>query len=117
MKTMLAAAATMLSLSAVAALAAPTPQYNVVGNPFPFRTAMTEVVAAPPAIDTGSDHYQSSAPGHAAPVVDGQVLPTNGSNGIVQTANSLPLGFERGTVTYTQDKTVDRHLQAESASQ
>jgi hypothetical protein len=113
MKTMLFAAASMLSLSAGTALA--TPPYHVVGNPFPFTAPSTSVVAAPPGTDTGSEAYQSSAPGHAVPTMEGQVLPPNGSNGIVQTANSLPPGFERGMVTYTQDKSVDRYLQAEAA--
>jgi hypothetical protein len=62
MKTILVAAATMLSLSAGTALAAPPPQYNVVGNPFPFSARATfpstmstaDVVAEPPANVTGS---------------------------------------------------------------
>jgi hypothetical protein len=113
MKTMLFAAASMLSLSEGTALAAPL--YHVVGNPFPFTAQSTSVVAAPPGADTGSEAYQSSAPGRAVPAMEGQVLPPNGSNGIVQTATSLPPGFERGMVTYTQDNSVDRHLQAEAA--
>jgi len=117
MKTMLFGAAAMLSLSVGAALAAPPPQYNVVGNPFPFRTAMTEVVAAPPAIDTGSQAYQSSAPGYTQAVIYTKVLPVTGSNGIVQSPNSLPPGFERGMVAYMQDQIVDRHLHVDAAQQ
>jgi hypothetical protein len=116
MKTMLLAAATMLSLSAGTALAAPP--YNVVGNPFPFSAgarfpvtmSMGDVVAEPPATVTGSQAYQNSAPGYAVAVVDGRVLPINGSNGIVQTANSLPRGFEHGTPTFAQAQSVQRYL-------
>jgi hypothetical protein len=118
MKTILVAAATMLSLSAGTALAALPPQYNVVGNPFPFSARATfpstmstaDVVAEPPANVTGSQAYQNSGPGYAVAVVDGRVLPINGSNGIVQTANSLPRGFEHGTPTYTQAQSVQRYL-------
>jgi hypothetical protein len=113
MKTMLFAAASMLSLSQGTALAAPP--YHVKGNPFPFTAPSTSVLAAPPGTDTGSEAYQSSPPGRAVPAMEGQVLPPNGSNGIVQTANSLPPGFQRGMVTYTQDKSVDRYLQAQAA--
>jgi hypothetical protein len=113
MKTMLLAAAAVLSLPVGAALAASP--YNVLGNPVPFSAPATSVVAAPPSSDTGSQAYQGSAPGPALPVVEGTVLPTNGSDGIVQTANSLPPGFERGTAGLTQDQSVDRYLQAEAA--
>jgi hypothetical protein len=112
MKTMLFAAAVALSLSAGTASAAPP--YNVVGNPFPLSAPSTSIVATPPASDTGSQAYQGSGPDHAALVFEGQVLPTNGSNGIVQTANSLPPGFQRGVAAYTQGQSVGRSLQAEA---
>src|SRR5438309_8037130 len=107
MKTLLLTAA-VLGVSAGTALAASPPQYNVVGNPFPMRTTMTEVVAAPPASDTGSQGYQSSAARYAVAPVDGRLLPTNGSQGIVQTANSLPPGFEQGTPAYAQAQSMRR---------
>jgi hypothetical protein len=108
-KTMLLTAA-VLGLSAGAALAGSPPPYNVVGNPFPMRTTMSDVVAAPPGNDTGSQSYQSSAPRYAVAPVDGRLLPTNGSQGIVQTANSLPPGFAQGTPTYAQGQSTRRYL-------
>ncbi len=51
--------------------------------------------------------------GHGAPalsqthaIFDNTTLPENGQNGPVQTANSLPRGFEQGTVTYAQAMSV-----------
>jgi hypothetical protein len=46
---------------------------------------------------TGSDAYPTARNSTAVGVVAGGTLPTNGSEGIVQTANSLPRGFENGT--------------------
>ena len=43
--------------------------------------------------------FPFSAP--ATPMVQEQVLPTNGSAGPVQTANSLPPGFENGVAQST----------------
>jgi hypothetical protein len=45
----------------------------------------------------GSDAYPVARNSTAVGVVAGGTLPTNGSEGIVQTANSLPRGFENGT--------------------
>ncbi len=63
--------------------------------------------AAAPLRDTGSQGYE---PGndrvHA--VFDNTTLPAVGSQGAVQTANSLPKGFEDGTVTFMQAQSVDR---------
>ena len=63
--------------------------------------------AAAPSRDTGSQGYE---PGndrvHA--VFDNTTLPAVGSEGAVQTANSLPKGFENGTVAFTQAQSVDR---------
>jgi hypothetical protein len=46
---------------------------------------------------TGSDAYPVVRNGTAVGAVAGGTLPTNGSEGIVQTANSLPRGFADGT--------------------
>ncbi len=46
---------------------------------------------------TGSDAYPIVRNDQAVGVVAGGTLPTNGSDGIVQTANSLPRGFQDGT--------------------
>ena len=58
--------------------------------------------------DTGSQAYPSivGRAGSDLPSLAGDVLPTNGSQGVVQTANSLPARFEEGTVAYAQAKSV-----------
>lgn len=54
--------------------------------------------------DTGSQAYPnvSGRVGSDLPSLAGDVLPTNGSQGAVQTANSLPTRFEEGMVAYAQ---------------
>ena len=110
MKKMVLTTAAVLGVSASVAFAASPPQYNVVGNPFPMRTSMADVLSTPPAIDVGSQSYQNSGPGHTVAPVEGQVLPINGGNGIVQTANSLPPGFEQGTPNFDQAQSVHRYM-------
>lgn len=90
MKTLIAA--TALSLVAGAAFAG-----EGQGNPFPFR--------APP-IAVSIQGYQQEAGGSQNPypftaasrqrMTSMPVLPTAGSDGVMQTANSLPAGFEDG---------------------
>ena len=72
------------------------------------RTSVTYgVSAAPPASDTGSQAYQAGNGGVRA-VFDNTALPALGAQATVQTANSLPKGFEDGTVDYTQAQSVNR---------
>jgi hypothetical protein len=49
---------------------------------------------------TGSDAYPVLRNDQAVPVVAGGTLPTNGSDGIVQTANSLPASTIYGTTAF-----------------
>ena len=49
------------------------------------------------------------------PVMSGQVLPPNGSEGILQTANSLPPGFMIGTPEYAYAQSVQRYFAARAA--
>jgi len=64
--------------------------------------------------DTGSQAYptQPGRPGSDLPSLVGEILPTNGSQGIVQTANSLPAHFEDGTVAYAQANQIRAWMQA-----
>jgi hypothetical protein len=79
------------------------------------RPATTGTVLSSPALtDTGSETYQSFA-GPSVPVVSGQVLQPNGSEGIVQTANSLPRGFLLGTPEYDYAQSVQRYFAARTA--
>ncbi len=64
--------------------------------------------------DTGSQAFPNVAGrvGADLPSLAGNVLPTNGSQGIVQTANSLPAHFDEGTVAYAQAKSVQNWMVA-----
>ncbi len=108
MKLTILAVAGALSMIAGAAYAA---EGN--GDPFPFQ-GTTQVVASAAANDTGSQSYPSFS-GPAVVVTAGGLLPTNGAEGVVQTANSLPRGFERGTVAYAQAQSVNKYLDAQMA--
>ena len=78
------------------------PQYNVVGNPFPYSAPQSRVTAAPPAFDTGSEAFPASD-GQAMRVVVGREIPPASNEGIMQTANSLPQGYAAGEVTFLAD--------------
>ena len=64
--------------------------------------------------DTGSQAYPNvvGRAGSDLPSLAGDVLPTNGTQGIVQTANSLPAHFEEGTVAYAQARSVQKWMVA-----
>lgn len=76
------------------------------GEPFPNNAESFNAGTATLSqhADTGSNAYPDVAgrPGSDLPGLAGDVLPTNGSEGAVQTANSLPSHFEEGTVAYAQ---------------
>jgi len=82
------------------------------GNPFPFQ-GTAQIVANSVANDTGSQATPSFS-GPSVIVTAGGTLPTNGSQSAVQTANSLPRGFENGTVAYAQAESVSRYLVAQA---
>ncbi len=107
MKLTILAVAVALSMGAGTAFAAE-------GNsePFPYH-GPSQVTANLVANDTGSQAYPSFT-GPSVVVTAGGTLPTNGSEGIVQTANSLPRGFEDGTVAYAQAQSMDNYLQAQA---
>jgi hypothetical protein len=86
MKTLIAAAA--LSLMAGAAFAG---EGN--GDPFPFRVAgpTTYLNNYKQAAPASQNPFPFTVPG--TPMVNNAVLPSNGADGVVQTANSLPQGF------------------------
>lgn len=110
MKSTLLVAVSVLSLAVGSARAGE-------GNGEPFRLvgAGDTVVANPFAPDTGSETPLRFDVGPSVRVTAGDVLPTNGSEGVVQTANSLPRGFEAGTVAYAQAESVKRWMQARPA--
>lgn len=75
------------------------PRWNVVGNPFPYAAAQARTVAAPPALDTGSQAYPA-ADGTGMTFAADQEIPPNNNEGPMQTANSLPPGYAPGEVTF-----------------
>jgi len=112
MKTTLLAAAALFGLALAPAMAG-----EGQGNPFPgnFGT-LTVSRSLPQVADTGSQAYPdfTGRPGSDLPSLMAEVLPTDGSEGAVQTANSLPKGAEDGTVVYAQARSVNAWMLAHS---
>ena len=93
----------LLAAVAVTALALPAFAAEGNGEPFPnyFSIPTTTTVVSQRA-DTGSQAYPNVAgrPGSALNVAAGDIVPETGSEQPVQTANSLPRGFEQGMPAY-----------------
>lgn len=110
--------------AALLSLGLATPAFAGEANYEPFNNnrstlSTTYTGSSPMAVtaDTGSAQYPSTPgrPGTALLGLNNDVLPSNGSEGAVQTANSLPRGFEQGTVTYAQARSVQNWLVAHSS--
>ena len=104
---------TILTAAALLGLAF-GPAFAAEGNGEPFRNntrvgSVPHYVLGQQVADTGSERQPDLAgrPGSDLPALAGDVLPTNGSQAAVQTANSLPSGFEEGTVTFAQAQSVN----------
>ncbi len=109
MKTTFIAAA-LLALSMGAAYAG---EGN--GEPFPNTASTGNVVANQVLSDTGSETAPHFGRGVTF-LTQGDVLPTDGTESVVQTANSLPRSFETGTVAYAQAQSVQRWVMAHQAA-
>jgi hypothetical protein len=115
MKHLFLAVSLALSLGIAPAIAG-----EGTGEPFP-NTATSFTARSDAATqryaDTGSSAYPSTVgrPGSNLPSLAGDLLPTNGSNAPVQTANSLPAHFEEGTVAYAQATSVRNWMVAHDA--
>jgi hypothetical protein len=107
----LVAAVSLLALSGIRTADAESNGLAVVERP----ASAAAVLSAPAPADVGSDSYPGFASANAVPVTGGQVLPPNGSEGIVQTANSLPPGFAIGTPAYEYAQSVQRYFAAQEA--
>lgn len=85
-----------------------------------FAAAAVMALAAAPAFaqpaDVGSEAYPAYAgqPGSNLTVVKDGLQPVTGSETTVQVANSLPPGFEVGTVAFAQARSLDRHFAAQA---
>ena len=107
----LMAAVSLFALSGVGSAYAESNGLAFVEQP----ASAAAVLSAPSPWDVGSESYPGFASANAVPVVGGQVLPPNGSEGIVQTANSLPVGFANGTPAYEYAQSVQRYFAAQAA--
>ena len=105
----LIAAVSLLALSGIRNVYAESNGPALVERP----ASAAAVLSAPAPADVGSESYPGFASAHAVPVTAGQVLPPNGSEGVVQTANSLPAGFAVGTPAYDYAQSVRRYFAAQ----
>ena len=113
MKTTILAAVTALSITAAAAHA----ESEGAGDRFAFSTPGVTVVGPQLYADTGSAAYLDLR-GHPSRIMTAggsDEVPVTGSEGTVQTANSLPRGFVEGTAAYAQNRSVQRNLAEQAA--
>lgn len=105
MKTILLAAAAFSITTAVAHA-----ESEGAGDPFAFSVPSMTFATSPTYADTGSANYPdlSSRPSKIAIAGHLDAVPATGSEGAIQTANSLPRGFSDGTVAYAQAWSVAR---------
>jgi hypothetical protein len=78
------------------------------GRPEPFTGTLGQANSSSFVADTGSQQYPTPNPAFSFQPLGEPTLPENGQNGPVQTADSLPRGFENGTVAFTQAQSVER---------
>ena len=111
MNTKIIIAATVAALSlATTAFAGEGQTRDQLIPPTPLIGAASETYgfgATVPGVQTGSQQYQGYTPGQVSVGFNNATLPENGQNGAVQTANSLPRGFEDGTPTYMEAQSVN----------
>ena len=110
MNKLLVPAISVLALSGIVHAHAESNGLAAVERPASTGT----IVSSPARADSGSESYQGFA-GPSVPVISGHVLPSNGSEGIVQTANSLPPDFMVGTPEYAYAQSVQRYFAAARA--
>ncbi len=88
------------------------------GNPFPFSapgitTQYGKMVRRSP----DQDAFQYRSPAQAVTSVDmGAMAPQNGSEGSVQTANSLPRGASAGTANYAHIQSLQQYWASRGTS-
>jgi hypothetical protein len=99
-KIFLAAAVLMLAVPAFAA------------EPLASQAPGVTLTAQQPTPDVGSQAYPNVAgrPGSDLTGLAGGLLPVTGSEGSVETVNSLPPHAAEGTVAYTEAQSVQRYL-------
>ena len=80
------------------------------GDPFPFQAGVQATAGSPFATETGSTAYPQATGNTTQPSALARLEPASGSEAIVQTAGSLPRGFDNGSVASTQARIVNRYL-------
>lgn len=108
MKITVLAAAAALSLATSAAHA----ESEGAGDPFAYRAPGMTVAHPPSYADTGSAAFPALAgrPSQVVTVGGPGTASMTGSEGIVQTAASLPRGFSNGTVAAIQAQSLARFM-------
>lgn len=80
------------------------------GDPFPFQAARQVTAGSPFATETGSAAYPQITGNTTQPSALARLEPASGSEAILQTAGSLPRGFDNGSIASTQASSVNRYL-------
>ena len=113
MKVTFLAVTAALSLMAAAAHA----EAEGAGNPFAFQASGMTVASLRAQADTGSAAYLnfSGYPSRLAVADASDTMPAYGSEGIVQTANSLPHGLVDDMAADAQGRSVQRYFVDEVA--
>lgn len=108
---------TALALTLLAAPALAPNAWAGEGNwePFPFTSAPQVTSGAPVVADSGSEAFPSMTGNTVRFSSLAALLPSNGSDGAVQTAQSLPARADEGTVTYVQAQRVNQALALRAA--
>jgi hypothetical protein len=109
MNRIITAAITVLMVSNLTAAFAESNNLAAVEHP-----ATGVILSSPGSVTTGSDSYPDFVASQSVPVIAGGILPTNGSDGPVQTANSLPSGFTDGTEAAMYAQSVQRSFAAQA---
>src|SRR5689334_22433242 len=106
----------LLAMATIVALATGVSAYAEGNGPdFPGLFQPRGVLANPTTVQSGSESYPVAVGTTLNPVVAGNVLPANGSEGIVQSANSLPAGFANGTPASEYAQSVERYWASRQA--
>ena len=80
------------------------------GDPFPFQAGVQATAGSPFVTETGSTAYQRTTGNTVQPSALARLEPASGSEAVLQTAGSLPRGFDNGSVASTQARSVNRYL-------
>ena len=107
MKTHLVLAVAVLSLGLTTVQAYAEGEGN--GDPFPFQAPTQPYSVAAFAADTASNPYPDLSGRPTQQPSETRMLAAGGSEAPVQSASSLPRGFDEGTVAYVQARSLERY--------